>query len=61
MRLGRRIRIGFENKLCVPDATLWHGNATIVTALGEQIRNIELTSQAYANNDKLRSVEFAGG
>ena len=60
-RLGRRIRIGLENKLCAPDDTLWHGNATFVTALGEQIKNIELTSQAYANNDKLRSVGFAGG
>ena len=61
MRLGRHIRIGFANKLCASDDIFWHGNTPFVTALVEQIKNIELTSQAYANNDKLRSVEFAGG
>jgi hypothetical protein len=39
----------------------WHDNAASVSALSEQIRNIELTRQVYANNDKLSSVELAGG
>jgi hypothetical protein len=39
----------------------WHDNAASVSALNEQIRNIELTRQVYANNDKLSSVELAGG